>query len=255
MAENREAITLTSNGQKIFGILHTPAETGKRFPAVLMLHGFGGNKSGKFRLSVRQAEALSQAGIASFRFDFRGAGDSEGEFRDTTIDGLCADARIAMEWLQKNPAIDPARIAILGRSLGGALSVLTAVQFPKIKALALCAPVFDAKPWVDQLSNKNPEFEHQGVKLNPTFLKQFASLSTGEALLQLHHIPLLHVQSKSDKTIEQYHVENYRTIRAASSAETQFIELEHSDHDFSHQEEQESLLHHTTEWFKKYMTS
>ena len=120
MLESRTQVTLSCHGQQIFGILHLPqgADEGvkTRYPVALLCHGFGGNKSGRFRLFVRLATRLAEAGIATLRFDFRGAGDSEGDFADTTISGLCDDAKCALKWLQAHPQIDSQRMSIIGSS-------------------------------------------------------------------------------------------------------------------------------------------
>ena len=77
--EERQSVVLENEGQKIFGILHRPIHVDS-CPAVLICHGLAGHKTGQYRIYVILAEKLSEAGIASFRIDFRGSGDSEGKF-------------------------------------------------------------------------------------------------------------------------------------------------------------------------------
>src|SRR5260221_3407228 len=90
--EERQAVTLLSGNQKIFCMLHLPQRTDQeKFPALLFCSGFGGNKSGKYRLFVRMAEQLAKAGVAVLRFDYRGSGDSEGAFEATTVGRLLAE--------------------------------------------------------------------------------------------------------------------------------------------------------------------
>src|SRR5262245_53155 len=113
--EDRQPITLFSGNQKLFGILHLPL-TETKVPAVLFCHGRGGNKSGKFRFYVELAELLTKAGIAALRVDFRGSGDSEGNFSDTTCTSQLDDARLAANFLCVHPAIDSSRFGLLGRS-------------------------------------------------------------------------------------------------------------------------------------------
>ena len=253
MAEMREAVTLMCEGQKIFGILHLPKiSTAKKFPAVLLCHGFGGNKSGKFRLYVRLAQRLAECGIASFRIDFRGAGDSEGEFQETTIQGLFQDANLALKWLKAHPAIDAERIGITGRSLGGMVSIYTASS-SSVRAVALWAPVYDVKPWISKLEPSGARFEHLGVPVNDVFIRQFLLLDTLAALEQLAKIPLLHIQGENDKSIEKYHTKQYENQRKSATAETKFISLAKSDHEFSENQEQEITLQETVAWFEKYL--
>ena len=57
--EDRESVVLENKGQKIFGIIHKPKVSGP-IPAVLMCHGLGGHKTGKYRMYVLLAEKLSE---------------------------------------------------------------------------------------------------------------------------------------------------------------------------------------------------
>lgn len=252
MLESRKQVTLSCHGQQIFGILHLPQgadEGGKtRYPAALLCHGFGGNKSGRFRLFVRLATRLAEAGIATLRFDFRGAGDSEGDFADTTISGLSDDVRCALKWLQEHPQIDPKRIGIVGRSLGGMIAVLCAAETP-ISSIVLWAPVFDAKPWIDRGITF---FEHLGVRLNDEYLRQCKEIQTREKLKKLSNVPLLHIQGDHDRTIEPYHAAEYESLRKEAMGETKFLRLPLSGHDFANANEQEVLLDETVQWLRQY---
>jgi len=71
---------------------------------------------------VKCARALARAGIASLRFDFYGSGESDGEFREVTLQGEIADARAAMDFFRRQKGIDPKRLGLLGLSLGGAIA-------------------------------------------------------------------------------------------------------------------------------------
>jgi uncharacterized protein len=118
-----ERVTFTSDGLKLAGILHLPSDRqpGRRCPAFLLLHGFGGNKDG---VGVTgEAEYLASKGYAALRFDFRGCGDSEGEHGTVICLEQVADTRSAISFLQGRPEIDGARIALMGHSFGAAVAV------------------------------------------------------------------------------------------------------------------------------------
>ena len=254
MNEIRESITLKNRQQKIFSIFHLPSQASiAKFPAVLLAHGFGGNKSGKFRLFVRLAELLTSVGVAVLRFDFRGAGDSEGDFQNTTIEGMLEDAMISLDWLSNHPKVDSNRIGIVGRSLGGLLSVLTASRTPLIKALVLWAAVFDAKPWIEKGIGTKIPFQHQGVQLNNDFLAQFSALKMQEIMPSLSHTPLLYVQAIKDTSVEQYHADQYAAARRVADAKTQFLTFPNSDHEFSDCNEQATILQETVNWLTMYL--
>lgn len=252
-AEIRSAVTLESEGLKLFGILHLPeVALHSKVPAVMFCHGFGGNKSGKLRLAVRLAEQLSLAGIASLRIDFRGSGDSEGDFADTTIQTQLEDAKIALEYLLNLPTIDADRIAIMGRSLGGAIATHLAAATPNIKALALWCPLFDARPWVQKQQNSTKNFHFLGQSLSSTCIQQFTDLDTATPIKTLDAIPMLVVRAAKDEVLTGYHDEQYRKARANCPA-TYFLELPESNHDCTYVPEQQLLLDTTTSFLQKVM--
>jgi fermentation-respiration switch protein FrsA (DUF1100 family) len=88
--------------------------TGSAQGTVLLLHGNAENIS----THIGSIYWLPPRGFNVFLFDYRGYGRSGG---DTGINGALQDIQSALQWLLKNPDIDPSRIAVLGQSLGGAL--------------------------------------------------------------------------------------------------------------------------------------
>lgn len=250
IAEERTSVTLNSEGLTLFGVLHMPQNRADNsVPAVLFCHGFGGNKSGKYRLAVRLAERLSQAGIASLRIDCRGSGDSEGDFADTTIDSQLKDIETALTYLKSNPQIDTQRIGLMGRSLGGALATHVAHRHGELKSLALWCPLFDAKPWLEKRANGTREFHFLGQRLGEEFIEQFAALNTARAMATLESTPMLIIKAGRDEVLTSYHYEQYLAHRK-NCPTTKTQELAHSSHDFSNREEQEVLLELTTQFLR-----
>ncbi|MDQ4093790.1 MAG: alpha/beta fold hydrolase [Actinomycetota bacterium] len=106
-------------------------------PAVLLAHGFGGNKD-----SVRaEATALARRGFVVLTWTARGFGDSGGQIGLNSPDYEVADARALVDWLAERPYVvrdgpgDP-RIGVAGASYGGALALLLAGTDPRVDALA-----------------------------------------------------------------------------------------------------------------------
>ena len=79
---------------------------------------------------------LSKLGIGSLRFDFRGSGDSEGDFSKMTLESEVSDALLAMEYLRGRPEVAKDRIGIFGRSVGGTIAVMTASRTPVSSVVA-----------------------------------------------------------------------------------------------------------------------
>ncbi len=132
-------VSFLSGGEQIFGVLHVPEVT----PAagIIMCHGFTGSKSEAHRLFVVAARDFCGHGLAVLRFDFRGSGDSAGEFSDMTIHREIEDAQAAFDFLAARPEVDSGRLGVLGLSLGGCVSACLSGQETRIKALVLWAAV------------------------------------------------------------------------------------------------------------------
>lgn len=258
--EERETVTLVNQGEKIFGVLHRPIQTDTKTPAVLICSGFAGNKAGKFRLFVRLAQELAKMGIATLRFDYRGAGDSEGDYKDLTLEGNVSDALTCLKFLADDVQIDHSRIGILGRSLGGVVSILTAKRYQNIKSLVLWAPVFNSNHWKalwDSFqSNRLDTSQKQEVQSLPAgipnacFLKEFFQLKLQEELSYLKEVPLLHIHAEQDVVVSGEHEQAYRQERHLLE-NSRFIKLANSDHDFSHFPDQDLAIKETCEWFQQ----
>jgi len=256
--ENRDVITLTNENQKIFGVLHIPKINNKKFPVVLMCHGFAGNKAGKYRIYVSLAESLAKAGIASLRFDFRGSGDSEGHFSDMTIQSEVSDVITNYHFLKKHAAIDSKRIGLLGNSFGGAIAILAANKI-EVKSIALLAALFSTEKWKEQWQQLQKAHKEHSIKEiarafegnvpGPNFYKDFFELDMKSHLIPLVNVPLFHVHSEVDERISISDAYQYSKCREQASSATKFLKLSQSDHSFSNVEERLLLINELTKWF------
>jgi len=146
-AASQKDISFQVDGQKVVGTLELPEGAAK--PAViLLLHGFKGNRnelqipSLKVGIYARAADAWAAKGLASLRIDFRGGGDSDGSFEDTTLSGQIRDALAALDFLQTDKSIDRTRIALVGWSQGGAVAATVAGRTKRpLRAVALWNPL------------------------------------------------------------------------------------------------------------------
>ncbi len=84
---------------------------------ILFSHGNAGNLSDR----AETARVLSHVvGASIMLYDYRGYGRSEGRPNEK---GILDDARSARAWLAGREGIDPRGMVLMGRSLGGAVSV------------------------------------------------------------------------------------------------------------------------------------
>lgn len=259
--EVREHVTIENQGQKIFGVLHRPLHA-KKSPAVLICHGFAGNKLGKYRIYVLLAERLAKEGIASLRIDFRGSGESEGNFNEMTVESEISDALKGLEFLRARSDIDANRIGVLGNSFGGAIAVMTAHADGNIKSLVLLAALFHSLPWkqqweklhathADDSSRKELARILDGNVPGPAFYPGFFQLNVKLALESLDSVPLLHIHSERDDRVDLEQAQQYKHCRQNAKSMTRWINLTKCDHDFSNMEERLMVVEEAAKWFAK----
>lgn len=258
--DHRECVVLENHGQKIFGVFHKPIHV-TQFPAVLICHGFGGHKVGRYRLYVNIAQRLAEMGIGTLRIDFRGSGDSEGEFSEMTLEGETSDALRALHFLAEHAQVNESRIGMIGRSLGGAVAVMAASRFQTIKSICLWAPIYNASQWQDKWQHLHSAGLHsdhkehlmtvEGQKPGYEFFKQFFAMNLEDYLPALQATPLFLIHGTQDQIVNLNHSEKYLQNRLSAIGETKFIELPLSDHDFSPLLERQLALEETCQWFNQ----
>lgn len=138
----QEYVELKHRGMKIRGTAHIPDQENKTFPAVVLFHGLTGSRNGNRQLLfVKICRALEKRGIASFRFDFLGSGESDGNFEEMTVSKEIEEANSILDFVQSHPSIDSENISLLGYSLGGVIASVIAGNRPHdIKKVTLLSP-------------------------------------------------------------------------------------------------------------------
>ncbi|KUM93686.1 ABC transporter ATP-binding protein [Streptomyces cellostaticus] len=131
-----DRVMTMADGTRIDTSYFTAAPAGRR-PAVLLGHGFGGNKD-----DVRQeAEDLARDGYAVLTWSARGFGHSTGKIGLNDPQHEVADVSRLIDWLAGQPQVrldkagDP-RVGVAGGSYGGAISLLAAGYDHRVDAIA-----------------------------------------------------------------------------------------------------------------------
>lgn len=123
-------------------MIHKPEGISSKVPAVIMFHGFTGNRM-EGGIFTEISKELEENGIASVRFDFAGSGESDGKFEDMCLQSEIEDGKTILDFVKSLDFIDSRRIGLLGYSLGGLIASLLAPQRQSdIKAMCLCSPGF-----------------------------------------------------------------------------------------------------------------
>lgn len=125
-----------STGHRTAGLLIFPDTPTDRL--VVLCHGFLSNKNSTTNKTLTRL--LLEQGIATFRFDFFGQGESEGPFERITLTTAIDQTRSALDLVTTKGY---RRLGLAGSSFGGLVSILVAGQRHDLSALALKCPVGD----------------------------------------------------------------------------------------------------------------
>jgi len=248
-------VVFDSKGQQIVGMLHIPNGRG-RFPGALLLHGFTGTKTENHRMFVKLSRQLAEHGIASLRFDFRGSGDSAGEFEELTIRSEVADLLEALKFLARQKRVNSRRLALIGMSMGGAIAAhVVAREKSRIKTLVLWAPVAEGAGILDELST--PEAvaslaqtgiaDYEGNLVGVQFIRQFAEMKPLREIVK-SRCPVLIVHGSGDETVPVQHADMYERALRASKRLIKKVIIERADHTFTKHIWETRVIDETLDW-------
>ncbi len=131
----REIEYRSGDDEIVRGALFETQDTGLH-PAVVFTHGLLSRRAewGDY------PERLAARGYITLAIDLRGHGASAGPRGYASLPRGVEDIRGALDFLATQPKVDPARLALVGHSLGAALSICLAAEEARVKTLVAIAP-------------------------------------------------------------------------------------------------------------------
>ena len=134
----RTDIEFLSAGVTCRGWLYRPEGAVGPIPAIVMSHGFSATRHMGL---AAFAERFRAAGFAVLVFDYRCLGDSDGAERGRIIpQEQHDDLRAAIDFIQAQPGIDPARIGLWGTSYSGGHVLFVGALDARVKAIVAQVP-------------------------------------------------------------------------------------------------------------------
>lgn len=121
----------TVNDKNLYGWF-LPA--GDRRPALIVMHGWGGNAE----MMLPLAAPLHAAGYSLLLLDARCHGRSDGD-SFASLPRFAEDIEAAMVWMSGRPEVDPLAIGLVGHSVGAGAALLVASRQPAVRAVVSLA--------------------------------------------------------------------------------------------------------------------
>jgi pimeloyl-ACP methyl ester carboxylesterase len=140
----QEEVSVTNGAITLAGTLTIPQGTGP-FPAVVLLTGSGPQDRDEdvfgFKVFRVIADHLTRQGIAVYRYDDRGVGQSTGKLDLATTADFAGDALTAIAMLKARQDIDGRHIGLFGHSEGATAAAIAAGRSPDVTfAVMLAGP-------------------------------------------------------------------------------------------------------------------
>jgi dipeptidyl aminopeptidase/acylaminoacyl peptidase len=251
-----------SRGQAMRGMVHRPVDfsAARRFPAIIICHGFTGTRVEGHRVFVKTARTLAAQGFVVARFDFIGSGDSDGDFVDATPETEIDDALQIIDWLRSQPGVDRTHIGMIGTSLGGLVTAIASSRSGHVHAICLwAATAHMGKRMEERTSGERAEhmrehgwFDHGGLRVDAAFIEsaqrvkplQEASRYDGKVLL---------IHGSKDDVVPVSEVHEY--ANAYSKCNPRVHIIEGADHGFNRVPWESELIETTSKWFKESLCS
>lgn len=233
-------IQFSSQGFSLSGSLHLPSTQNP--PLVIGSHGLEGSKeSGKQQVL---AKTLVQHGIAFFRFDHRGCGQSQGNFlTDTSLEKRTQDLLDAIQHVLSLNKTSK-NIALFGSSMGGATCINAWSSVLKmdleLKGAVLCSAPIQSLT----IENIPTQATDNRPALPLSFFAENLLFDLTDKISNLSHLLIFH----GDKD-EVVPVENAKTIYNLAKDPKKLIIQKNGDHRMSSKKDQAQFDNLSVEWF------
>jgi alpha-beta hydrolase superfamily lysophospholipase len=228
-------ICFLSDGYKIKGHLHLPARNNP--PVVIGSHGLFATQESPKQLAL--ARACNLLGMAFFRFDHRGCGQSEGGTSEqVSFKARCKDLFRACETIRARSDTG-FEIGLFGSSLGGAVVCRVSTEVQAKAVVTFAAPVsslciFDSIKAFGLSKKYSPDF----------YEKLF--FDNEKALFEIRNILVIH--GEQDRVVP---VSEARLIFQKAKYPKKLIIQQGGDHQMTDKVHQDTFVRKTSAWFNK----
>lgn len=245
----------TTNNQQLESFLYGEENSNT---AIIMCHGFSGSSSGV--MSPKIAEELSKDYLVC-RFDFRGQGDSDGDFHKSSISLELEDLDYVVKHIKSN--YSPKNIVLLGHSFGCAIAFLYS-QNNQIQGLVSLSGEGDLEKAIgyEFSEQQMKEFEEKGETryenwtydgrmdlLGKQFLDDMKKYSTLDAA-KVANYPVLFIHGTNDDVIPHIATEEMYEVVSSPKKMILMDGVDHMYDIYTDNPKVDELIVHMKTWLK-----
>ncbi|MGD9046312.1 MAG: alpha/beta hydrolase [Desulfobacterales bacterium] len=230
-----EEIRFLSDNYSLEGYLHLPPVD--RPPLVIGCHGLLSDRNSPKQIQL--AKQCNQNGIAYFRFDHRGCGQSNAPLEQiTSLEARCTDLRAAARMLRNRKEIGD-QLGLFGSSFGGVVCLATARHIKADALVTWAAPIRS----FDLIQNKAaPAERSETAASDQPFRKNPFEIS--DHLAGIQNILIFH--GDADETVPLPHAQE---IYQRVSQPKKLVVFSGSDHRMSNPTHQKDFIREAARWF------
>ena len=239
----------------VSAILAEPAQKSDR--AVILCHGFLSTKDS--RTNLRLTQLLVAQGISTYRFDWFGMGESEGDFSRITVATCCDQLERTISLMRERGYHE---LGLIGSSFGGLLAILVGQHHPELRAVGLKCPVPDFPEMLEhefgsdgieewKRTNYIPDVSGGAapVALDFAFYESCRADNAYEAARNIN-APVLIVHGQQDELVPFHQI---RQLEDALPGNKELVLLPEADHQFGRPEDFRQMTVRLANWMQAHL--
>jgi uncharacterized protein len=244
-------VEFLSGGGRLAGLMDLPEGEARAFAVVAPC--FTCSKNSK--TAAYLARGLAARGIGCLRVDFKGLGESEGEFVKNTLSSNVEDLVAAVEFLEREYS---APELMVGHSFGGLASVRAARRIASVRGVAVVNSPNDPKHITSYFPDRLAEIRERGSAMVPIagrpfpigrdFLEDLDKDDPQAALRELGKALLICHAPGDDVVPIDKAAQTFQMARHPKS----FVSLDTADHFLSKREDADYAAGIIAAWFARY---
>ena len=224
------------DGLEIHGYITRPAKADGKTPVLVFVHG-GPQMVDKPDFNLQDLRHISDLGFSVIHTNIRGSSGFGKNYMDADNSEKRGDAvkdvQALLDWIGKQPDLDPANVFLRGASYGGFVVLSTALQEPeRVKGVIAEYPLVSITGLLRQDPNLEFNVDEYGDLKDVSLMAKLDALSPLRNTERWNNIPLFMTRGKLDRRNPESDVIDLKTELEKKGSKVWFIYSETAGHGF-----------------------